>query len=332
MESCAQSSQVTLSPRVTRPRAAQLKLSQGSGMMATVRHVLVFGATGDVGSAAALWAHEQKAKVFLAVRNVEKSIPTLNNIPLIKVQADLTAPETVKAAVVQTGATVAFVYAVFGATDGMQLSLQALKDAGVEFVVLLSSFTVESNPRQVSPSDFIAWHHAQVEIALENIFGLENFTAVRPAYFSSNILQHKLGIMKGLVEFPNPEAEFDWISPSDVGRVCGALLAHGTTQHIVGLVGVEKMSLRQAIAVISRTVGTPIEVKKIEADQALRNMISIGVPPPVAVWMVNDATQNAGAAFQAPGFKEAVENIRRFTGKDAIRFQQWVAENQDMFQ
>ncbi|OQD81672.1 hypothetical protein PENANT_c026G00653 [Penicillium antarcticum] len=300
--------------------------------MATARHVLVFGATGDVGSAAALQAHEQRANVFLAVRDVEKTIPKLNHIAFKKVQADLTDPKTVKAAVTQTGAKVVFIYAVFGATDGMRLSLLALKEAGVEFVVLLSSFTIEDNPRQVTPTDFIAWHHAQVEISLEDIFGVENSTAIRPAYFASNIFQQKHGVMKGLVEIPNPEAEFDWISPSDVGRVCGTILAQGTTQHIVGLVGAEKMSLKDAVAVISRTLGKRIEVKKIETDQALQNIVSIGVPPPVATWMIHDVMHKAGAAFRATGFEEAVGNVRKYTEKHPLKFQQWVEENRTKFQ
>jgi uncharacterized protein YbjT (DUF2867 family) len=300
--------------------------------MAATRNVLIFGATGDVGSAAALQAHQENANVFLAVRNVTKSIPNLNKLSLEKVQADLTKPETVKAAVNQTGAKVVFIYAVFGPDDGMRPSLLALKEAGVESVVLLSSFTVEGNPREVSPTDYIAWHHAQVEIALEDIFGVENFTAIRPACFASNIFQHKLGIMKGLVEFPNPEAEFDWISPSDIGRVCGAILAYGTAEHIVRLVGAEKMALKEAIAVISGTLGMHVEIHKIEPDQALQNLLKIGVPSPVATWIIHDAMHNAGAAFRATGFEEAVGNIQKYTGKDPVKFQQWVEENKNMFQ
>jgi nucleoside-diphosphate-sugar epimerase len=300
--------------------------------MTTTPRVLVFGAAGDVGSAAALQAHQESAKVFLAVRNIAKSIPNLDNISLEKIQADLTKPETVTAAVNETGAKVVFIYAVFGTDDGMRPSLLALKEAGVESVVLLSSFTVAGNPREVSPTDFIAWHHAQVEIALEDIFGVEKFTAIRPAYFASNIFQHKRGIRKGLVELPNPEAEFDWISPSDIGRVCGTILAHGTAQHIVGLVGAEKMALKDAIAVISGILGTQVEVHKIGADQALQNMLRTGVPPPVASWMIHDVMQNAGASFRATGFEEAVGNIQKYTGKHPVKFQHWVEDNKNKFQ
>jgi uncharacterized protein YbjT (DUF2867 family) len=307
-------------------------ISQSSESMATTRNVLIFGATGDVGSSAALQAHKQKAKVFLAVRDVKKSISNLNGIFLEKVQADLTKPETIKAAVNQTGAQTAFIYAVFGTDDGMRPTLLALKQAGVESVVLLSSFTIEGSPRQVRPADFIAWHHAQVEIALEDIFGIENFTAIRPVYFASNIFQQKSGIIKGLVEIPNPEAEFDWISPSDVGRVCGNILVHGTAQHVVPLVGAEQMALKDAVAVISETLGIKIETKKIEADQALQNILKIGVPPPVATWMINDVMHNASAAFHATHYEEAVGNIIKYTGQHPVKFQQWVEENRNMFQ
>jgi uncharacterized protein YbjT (DUF2867 family) len=298
--------------------------------MTTQRNVIVFGATGDVGSAAALQAHQDGAKVSLAVRDPEKPIPRLDGIEFDKIQADLSKPETVKAAVQQVGATVAFIYVV--GEDAMRSSLQALKEGGIESVVFLSSFTVEGDIRAVPSTDYIASHHAQVEIALEEVFGNENFVAIRPAYFSSNSLISKKGIRDGEVQLPNPDAEFDWISPTDVGRVSGRILARGCEEHIVRLVGSEKLALGDAMGVIGGVLGKSIRVTKISAAEALEGMRDMGIPKPAADWMLNDAVHNAGACFRAPGYVGALGNVHKYIGKAPDTLEQWVEENKERFE
>jgi uncharacterized protein YbjT (DUF2867 family) len=298
--------------------------------MVTQRNVIVFGATGDVGSAAALQAHQEGAKVSLAVRDPKKPIPRLSGIQFDKIPADLSKPETVEAAVQQATATVAFIYVV--GDDNMRPSLQALKTGGIESVVFLSSFTVEDDPHAVPSTDYIAFHHAQVEIALEEVFGNENFVAIRPAYFSSNSLNFKNGILGGEVKLPNPHAEFDWISPTDVGRVSGSILAHGSKEHAVRLVGSEKLALKDAMGVIGDVLGRSISVTKIGAAEALEQMRDLGMPMPVANWMLNDALHNPGACFRAPGYLKALGNVHNYTGKAPDNLKQWVEENKERFE
>ena len=96
-----------------------------------------------------------------------------------RVQADLTDPESIAAAVKTSGAKRAFLYAAFDSSDHMRASLAVLKSAGINFVVFLSSCTVQGDPHDVSPSELIGYLHAQIEVNLEDIFGLENFIAVR---------------------------------------------------------------------------------------------------------------------------------------------------------
>ena len=298
--------------------------------MAIQRNVIVFGATGDVGSAAALQAHQEGAKVSLAVRDPKKPIPRLGGIHFEKIQADLTKPETVEAAVQQTGATVAFIYLVW--EGNMRPSFQALKAGGIESVVFLSSFAVEGDIHAVRSTDFIAFRHAQVEIALEEVFGNENFVAIRPAYFSSNSLNFKKGILGGEVELPNPDAEFDWISPADVGRVSGSILAHGSKEHVVGIVGPEKLSLKDAMSVIGGVLGKSIKVTKIGEEEALKQMCDLGIPTPVANWMLNDALHNSGAFFRAAGYSVALGNVHKYTGKVPDNLKQWVEMNRERFE
>lgn len=77
--------------------------------------VLVFGPTGNVGSIVACTAQQQGAKVFLAMRDTGKPIPSLSALQesdggFERVQADLMDPVSVRSAVEKTKATAAFVY------------------------------------------------------------------------------------------------------------------------------------------------------------------------------------------------------------------------------
>jgi len=108
---------------------------------------LIFGATGAVGSAAARTAHGHGAEVILASRGISKPIPRLTSTQeqaggFKRVQADLLNPDSVRAAVTKSGAKHAFIYAALQSTDYMRATVEALKSAGIEFVVFLSSSSI----------------------------------------------------------------------------------------------------------------------------------------------------------------------------------------------
>ena len=112
--------------------------------------VLVFGPTGAVGSAVAVEARKRGAKVGLAMRDTSKKIQGIeeegNKDSYIRVQADLSKPDTIDHAVKVSGAKSAFVYVVHQAQDSMRSSFEALKSAGVSYVVLLSTLKVTDPP------------------------------------------------------------------------------------------------------------------------------------------------------------------------------------------
>ena len=112
-------------------------------------------------------------------------------------QADLLKPETIAEAVKTSGAKRAFIYLAHGAQDNMKSTIEAMKAAGVEFVVFLSSFTVHTDKplRDIPPSDIIDYLHAQVEANLDDVFGAEHYVAVRPGAFVTNLLRDKQGIV-----------------------------------------------------------------------------------------------------------------------------------------
>lgn len=311
-------------------------------------HTIIFGATGGVGSVAARTAQQQGAKVFLALRSPQKPIPGLSpeqekSGGYERVEADLTKPETVQAAVSKARATRAFIYLAHESTDHMTSTVTALKSAGVEFVVFLSGANVRAaDIRSIPQSDYIAWRHAQVEINLEEIFGERGFAAVRPAYFASNAFRWAAMARAGEVKVLYPDATFDWITPGDIGRVCGTLVAGGRPvldaaggQNFLFLFGPQIMSQRDAVVAIGRATGKDIKVIAITEEQGLQGYKDAGLPEPMAKTMVGVFGKRARGEdddpYKGPVFEEAVGNVEKYTATQPTGFQEWAEENKQAF-
>ncbi|RAH84613.1 NmrA-like family protein [Aspergillus japonicus CBS 114.51] len=274
--------------------------------MPKYNNVIIFGATGDVGSAAALQAHQHGATVSLATRNTSKPIPKLDHLPFQKYQADLTQPDTLRTAVRQAGAQAAFLYGIFDGPDFMRAALRALKEAGVEFIVFLSSFIILTDIHEVDPSDIVPWEHAQVEIALEEIYGSSGYVTVRPAFYASNLLHEKQAILRGQVGLPNPDATFDFISSEDIGHVAGTILVNGAQEQIVRLLGPERMTMREAVGIVGHALGKEVQVTAITREEAVAHLEAAGMPPEALT---------------------ARDNIMTYAHHPPQRLQQWVENN-----
>ncbi|CAG9990290.1 unnamed protein product [Clonostachys byssicola] len=260
----------------------------------TTTTAIVFGATGDVGSAVALRARQLGLAVALATRSLTKPIPGLDikleqSLGFTRVEADLTQPATVYDAVVRAKANRAFIYMAYGTSDHMRSSISALKSAGIEFLVLLSSHGVQGDKRAILPSNYIPWSNAQVEIVLEEIMGSNGFVALRPAYFASNTLWWKSMIRERIVKTAYPDLQFDWISPKDVGYVGAALLAKSATvssdvlySNFVYLCGPELLSQRDAVLAVGQALDTAIDVVSVTEDEHVQAIREGGEPEEVA--------------------------------------------------
>ncbi|KIY03455.1 uncharacterized protein Z520_00146 [Fonsecaea multimorphosa CBS 102226] len=311
--------------------------------------VIIFGPTGNVGSATTLAAHGQGARVFLAMRNPEKAIPGFTpeqerDAGFERVYADLTKPETVQDAVAKTGAKYAFIYVV-RSPDHMKASIVALKSAGVEFVVFLSSYTVPDNlsVETISPSNFIAWGHGQVELNLDQVFGSDGYVAVRPGSFATNSLRWRKMVEDGEVKIAYPEAPFDWISPGDIGRVCGAVIAKGPQavdgtagRKVIRLCGPEIMSQAAAADTIGRVLGKDLKVTRLNEQEGVDFFVqTANVPEPAARQLISmlkeRAEEGKSGAELYESYEEAVANILKYGGRPPTRFHEWVEENKSRF-
>lgn len=305
--------------------------------------VIVFGPTGSVGRIVARTAQQNGAKVYLGMRDPSKPIPGLSAADetagqFERIQADTTQPDTVREAVHKTGATRAFLYLSHGQPDHMQATLEALKAAGIEFVVFLSSYTILRNdPKDFPPADYIPYAHAQVEIRLSEIFGDDNYVALRPGGFSTNAsMWYGDGIKAGKVRMFAPEAAFDCITPDDMGAVGGVVLAKGAQdgQRIVYLFGPEMVQQQDVIRIISDVLGKEVKVEWTDAEGAKQGFIDSGQPPPIAGYLAGRIGDVGPEGFEAdcPGLHaEGVENIKKYLGRPALDFRTWVEANKDLF-
>lgn len=129
-------------------------------------------------------------------------------------------PSTLTTAVKKSGATAAFLYTIWDSPDSMKSAFEALKEAGIVYLVLLSSSAVRDPLSSTDMTEMVPRVHAKTEMALEETGGLRA-AVLRPGYFSSNLFMYAQGVQQGVVDVFRPKAVFDFVVPDDIGAVAG---------------------------------------------------------------------------------------------------------------
>ncbi|KAL6248841.1 hypothetical protein RBB50_003904 [Rhinocladiella similis] len=305
-------------------------------------NVIVFGPSGGVGSAAALYAHSLGAKVWLAMRDTTKAISGLtpeqeHQSPgaFTRIQADLSDASSVANAVRQSGAKAAFTYASRDAS-AMQLAAKAMKDAGLEYVVLLSSSALQqiSDLRAVERADFIPFMHAQAELAIEDA-GLA-LTAVRPGYFASNPVNNELDRSQSPARVRLFRADhnlFDPVDPEDIGRVCGSVLVSRPSQgqkELVYVQGPEIMSNSDLWKTVLDVTGENIDIQNVNKEEYVQ-MMAKKMPMPVAQYLAGLQEQD-GERHDMALYEETRGNVKKYTGREPALFADYVARHKEDFE
>lgn len=275
------------------------------------------------------------------MRDPNKEIPGLSKEAeqaggFTRVQADVTKPETVTEAIKKSGAKRAFFYLAWGTPDHMKSSIQAMKDAGIDFIVFLSSFTIHPSKvlREIPAEDVIPHMHAQVEASLDDVYGSDNYVAVRPGNFATNLLQHKDGIAKGDVRNYGSHMETDSITPESMGQVSGTILANGPKngQKKVYLYGPKLRTLREAIGEVGKVLGKDIQVTELNEDEG-REKFKQHFPPPIVDYFIRVLKMHDSVPVEdrMPNYEEGVENVKLYTGRPSMSLQDWATQNKELF-
>lgn len=297
-------------------------------------NVIVFGPTGAVGAVVALEASKRGAKVWLAMRSIDKTIAGISadaeeKGSFQRVQADLTDPESVKAAVQKSGAKAAFVYLV-RAQDHLKGSLEAMKTAGIEYVVFLSSYTIrpDEDYRAIPPESMIPYMHAQVEIALDDL-GIPH-TALRPGRFATNCFNHDLDKSKTPWEAQVLIGDLmgDCVIQVDIGRVGGAVLVEAPSSHkeVIYVFGPQLLTNDQMWDAIKKITGRDIVVHHLSPDEKATILKAKGVPTPLVDYMmkVMQAMRETNV-YPEPFYSDAVGNILKYSGYEPTKFEEYLA-------
>ncbi|KAK4208529.1 hypothetical protein QBC37DRAFT_431793 [Rhypophila decipiens] len=323
--------------------------------------VIVFGPTGGVGLPTAITAAENDAKVYLAMRDPSKPLvhsgttTTLTesqetSLGFERVKADFSDPSSVESAVRTTGAKRAFIYLLQPTPQAnayTKESIKALKSAGVEFVVFLSSASIAvEDLNSIKPSDVIEYAHAQVELNLEEVFGAGAYAAVRPAYFASNIFWWVNMVKQGEVTTVGPEVRFDWIVSEDIGRVSGKILAQGpsifdekTKKSPIYLHGPKIVSFNDAMKILGKVLGKEIKVTSVDLEEAVKAMVEVnGMPEFLAravLGMVDELAKSgnleAAGLYTGRYHEEGMKNHELYMGKKSTELEEYLEKIKGTF-
>ncbi|KAG8165055.1 hypothetical protein KVR01_005330 [Diaporthe batatas] len=299
------------------------------------KNVLIFGATGEVGSAVARCASSSGAKVWLGMRDINKQNTWLGKeeeteSDMKRLHADLTDPVSLAAAVKESAATAAYIYATHS-RDGMRSALQAMRDAGIQHTVFLSTSAVRGDIRAIPRSTFIPWHHAQVEISLEDL-GMQH-TAVRPGFFASNPFRLYLEPSKTTAKIFAPEQLHDPIDPQDIGRVCATVLtrpAHrssGELKDVQFISGPRRLSQTSMWEIINTCLGRKgkpvVETVELTEEEYTGTLEAKGVPDFIAQSLVK-SMGDTSLLYADEDFLPASKNVENLTANKPTSFEDFV--------
>jgi uncharacterized protein YbjT (DUF2867 family) len=275
--------------------------------------ILVTGARGNIGSrlVAALTCGGHAVRATTRDPSATAGLPA----DVETVELDVTDPHHAAAAL--RGVEAVFLYAVRGEITGF---LDAARDAGVEYVVLLSSpasFEAHEHDRHIGRV------HRAVERSLEDS-GLPH-TLLYPSWLATNAARDWAGQIRatGSVALPFPDAQFNPIHPGDVAEIAARLLTDaGCRARLQILTGPESLRLREIVAVLGDVLGSPIRIDEVTRQQALENRP--GWMPEAVLDSLLDA-ERAAVDVMAP-VNNAVE---RLTGRLARPFRAWAEDHKE---
>lgn len=235
--------------------------------------MILITTAGKVGSEAARLLAQRGASVRVLARDPEK-VTALRQVGVDVVKGDLDAPATIDAAM----RDVESVVLVSPAVPAQELSvIDSAARAGVGHVVKITSKASADSP--------IARQRGQVEIEEGLIASGMDYTLLRNNFYMQNFLMLAPVIAQTSGFGSSAGAgQVGFIDTRDVGAVA-AEIATSPTAHAgktYSLTGPELLSYADVAAVLSEVLGRPIAFTERTVEEDAQEMVSAGVPEPIA--------------------------------------------------
>jgi uncharacterized protein YbjT (DUF2867 family) len=278
--------------------------------MADRRMILVTGATGNAGGAVVRALVERGEPVRALVRE-GRELPA-GVQPAV---GDLNRPETLVPHL--DGVSAAFLLSGY---DGLEDTLAAMRRAGVERVVLLSSSAAPSGDL----TNAVARYHILSERAVRES-GMA-WTFLQPNSFMANTLRWLPQLRAGdVVRLPFANVRVAPIDPDDLGAVAAtALTEAGHEGRSYRLSGPESLLPEEQVAILARVLGRDLRFEAQSDDEARAEM-SAAMPAEYV---------DAFMSFFADGTldeSQVLPTVAEVAGRPPRSFEQWATAHRAAF-
>ncbi|MEU6592117.1 NAD(P)H-binding protein [Streptomyces sp. NPDC046881] len=271
--------------------------------------ILVTGATGNVGG-------EVVQALARAGEPVRALVREPADVPADQVAGDLNEPDSLGPAL----DGVRGVFLLPGYRD-MRGLLARMRGAGVERVVLLSSFAAVATDTDNVLSEFMIDSETAVRES-----GLA-WTVLRPNAFMSNALRWLPQLRAGdVVRDAFGAVPVASVDPYDIAAVAArALLDPGHEERIHPLSGPEPLLPAERLAVLAEVLGRDLRFHALSDEEGRADMAAAGVPEPYIrafFGFYGDGTLDESRVYPT---------VERLTGSPPRTFHQWATAHRAKF-
>lgn len=277
--------------------------------------VLVIGATGNIGAAAAKALLGEGYPVRVLVRDEKKAGHMLGDSVEV-ITGDASSFEDVKKAVEGAG----YLFVVLPTFPGCDVQFKniadAVKGSGVKRIVKVSVMGAAKD----SPIQIARWHAESDELFAAT--GI-SYTFLHPGMFMTNLLAEVPGIKaSGAINSPFVTTKLAMIDPRDIGETGAKILVEGGFDgQTVPMTGNEEKTYGDVAALLTKKSGKEIKGNYITPDEAFGFMTGAGVPE----WYANDLRTMMNFFGNSDVIK--VNTVEGILGREPRTLENWINDN-----
>jgi len=278
---------------------------------------LITGSTGNIGRGVVDLLTSQGHDVRALVRDASRAdlLPEGTDIAV----GDLDDADSVTAALSDVDSV--FLLHAGPGTAQTQIMIDAARAAGVHRIVLLSSIGARLRPLPTIGATLAARED------LLRASGLD-VTYLRPNGLMSNALWWADGIREqNRVVDPTGPGRLPVVDPDDIARVAALVLTEdGHIGHGYILNGLEALTSREQVEILSDVLGRSIDFVDVTPEQLAQDSIQRGTPVQLA-----EAMQNLNELFRAGRAGVIADDIENLTGSAPGTFRDWCERHINAF-
>lgn len=282
--------------------------------------ILVIGGTGNIGSEVVQLLKERDADFKVLARDTSKAA-TLLGADIDIVEGDLSAPDTVSAAM--TGVDKLFLVTPLSLDQVAMKStaIQAAKQAGVKHIVMSTGIGAEPD----AGVEIGRWHgNSQEEVKETGI----HYTFLQPGFFMQNMLMFADSIRNG-GEFYMPlgDSKVSWVDARDIATVgVISLTQDGHENQAYPITGAEALSCDEIAKILCDVTGKEINYVDIPLEAAKQGMVGAGMPEKLA-----DLMNELYALGPAGHMAYVADTVQTVTGQPPRTFLQFAEDYASVF-